>query len=265
MFKTRCSVCGNATRTTGQVEDKYCWNRCPVCGLLWQSTMDIKPPRCHDDGGVLPDNLYWDQNTEKISRVLQGETAPWHAQYDYIERCLPRTTKRDLYLEVGYGAGEMLEYTKTLNRWQRVVGFEVIPEYVAFAQSRGHEVYYNDITLDTSPPVTDLLGKCDVIAANEVMEHVVDPVNFLAGIPRYLAPEGLLWLKFARAEACPQLEGGEWYYWSATAIARVLEQANLRLLSMTRVAASYNIIARLQDDVPQVATRTQAWQPAHEN
>lgn len=276
--RTCCPACTSTEIRGGQAYDGHFWNRCANCGALWQRDDGIRVPRCLVDNGqldrsiprtsiqVLPDDDYTAWQAEIIERARSGDTTPWHAQYDYIESRLIASgaDMHGVYVEIGCGAGEMLDYAKARGTWQRMAGFDIVPEFVASVRARGHEVHYNDVSLGhhpfkISPLVQDLVGSCDVIVANEVMEHVTDPVNFLQGVRRYLAPGGQLWVKFARDLACDKLKNHEWQYWSATAAALVVEKADLRVLSMRRMPSSYDILACLPDDVPQVMDRRMAW------
>ena len=185
---TRCSVCGCAEYSAGQLElsglRPTFWARCPQCGVLWERGALLEWPhtRYTEDGGVVPPGAVYDPNEPKIARVLAGIPAdsPQWELYDHVIGLLPPGLRRGTMLEVGCGAGEVLDRARSAGHFRRVVGMEIGRDFVLCCRSRGHEIHYLDVT--TAAPVPSLAGDCDFILCNEVMEHVTDPLGFVRGI-----------------------------------------------------------------------------------
>lgn len=251
-----CPVCACSTSRGGVRETApplpSQWARCATCGLLYETPAHLAVPDevFLADNGVLPDAATFNPAHHKIARVLRGEVKPWVDMCKYIERRFAQhgaVPNRALLIEVGCGAGEALEYLADSHSAQRVVGFEIDRDDVVFLRGRGREAYYHDVS---GPPLAELAGRAGVIICNEVMEHVRDPRAFMLGLARYLAPDGIAWVKFARAEHVEQLHAGEWHYWSLTACVMLLEQSGFTVLSTSRGHTFYDAVVRLDDALP---------------
>jgi 2-polyprenyl-6-hydroxyphenyl methylase/3-demethylubiquinone-9 3-methyltransferase len=98
----------------------------------------------------------------------------------------PLTGKR--VADVGCGAGLLAEPLRRLGG--TVTGVDAAPENIeaarAHAEGQGLEVDYR------VGGVEALTGPYDLIASLEVIEHVVDPRSFIAGLAAALADDGLL-------------------------------------------------------------------------
>jgi SAM-dependent methyltransferase len=260
-----CPACGERLTNPGQREPDGPgpgrWVECARCTLLYES------PACRAevdvafaaDRGVLPDDATFDPTHPKIARVLGGDVQPWRDLYDHIERRFAQhgVTNRKLLIEVGCGAGEVIEYISGPRyAADRIVGFEISRACVAFLRSRGREVYYHDLA--EAPPIADLEGRAGIIIANEVMEHVRAPRAFLDGVKRYLAPDGLVWLKFARADSLPVLHTGEWHYWTLAAAARLLETSGFAILSTFRAETYFDAVVKHADPCAAAVARRAA-------
>ena len=70
---------------------------------------------------------------------------------------------------------------------ESVIGIELIAEHAASARARGYDVVCANV--DEGLPFAD--ASFDTVHANQVIEHVVRPDDFLAAIARVLRPGGL--------------------------------------------------------------------------
>lgn len=94
-------------------------------------------------------------------------------------------------LDVGCGAGLLCEPLARLGA--RVTGMDAAPENVAAASAHAAQ---SGLAIDyRSGSVEDLRGeRFDLVTCLEVVEHVVDPAPFVAGLARAVAGGGLLLL-----------------------------------------------------------------------
>jgi 2-polyprenyl-3-methyl-5-hydroxy-6-metoxy-1,4-benzoquinol methylase len=127
-------------------------------------------------------------------------------------------------LEIGFGGGDVLSYAATKN-WMHVSGLELDWRYVKFARGTlGLDVHYGDICTGIGVPA-ELYRSIDLLLINEVMEHVLDPVAFLAGCKRLLGPTGKIWASFALRAQDPI--DSEWQYYTLTNIPVLAQSSNL--------------------------------------
>lgn len=117
---------------------------------------------------------------------LSFGTRPWDlgparaaAQVQMVQRWSPRGPGE--WLDVGAGYGFLLDSARTAG-WS-TAGIEPGPARRQQISERGHAVYSSLAELDR---------KWDVISLSHCLEHVIDPVNYLAEIASHLAPDGLI-------------------------------------------------------------------------
>lgn len=89
-------------------------------------------------------------------------------------------------LEIGFGDGGFLDWAASAGH--QVTGFEIRPEAVDAARSRGHEAYVGSAQI---PPV-------DLIVALDVLEHLSDEqlLDFFSSADRHLLPKGRIVARF---------------------------------------------------------------------
>jgi len=94
--------------------------------------------------------------------------------------------KANRLLDVGFGAGTMLEVAKDMG-WV-VSGIEVSRPAAEQARERGFDVFLGGLR-DAKYPDNHF----DVVTASEILEHMPEPVADLKEIVRILRPGGLFW------------------------------------------------------------------------
>lgn len=89
-------------------------------------------------------------------------------------------------LDIGYGFGFTLDFFQRMFGG-RAIGFEPSPE-----GAKGRELFAVDIrNAYFNEETTKDLPTCDLIFSSEVIEHVEDPLSFLALVRRFLSNNGL--------------------------------------------------------------------------
>ena len=108
------------------------------------------------------------------------------------------------FLEIGFGAGTILEEAKRQN-WE-AYGTEVSGTACEHARKRGHDVFHGELSEAEFES-----GSFDVVAASEILEHLPDPSAELAEIERILRPGGLFWATTPSARSLSfRLMGKSW-------------------------------------------------------
>ena len=236
---------------------KHCLN--PACGLVWLDPMPIEEEIC---------KAYRTYYThQKISNSQQGKRPrrffrdSLHGAYSLLLRASPIYWERKrlscMYLdkmsegrllEVGCGSGQRLARMRALG-W-KVEGQEVDPKAAAIART----VYGLKVCLGKIEKAAIADDAFDAIIMNHVIEHVYDPIAFLAACYRMLKPGGKL------VAVTPNIEsrahgrfGSCWrglepprhlHLFSVTTIRRVAQEAGFINVSSWTTAANAEIIAK---------------------
>jgi SAM-dependent methyltransferase len=116
--------------------------------------------------------------------------------------------RRNRLLDVGCADGVFLSAASAAG-W-RCSGVDILPAIAQMArEERGLDVRTGEL-FDAG--FAD--GEFDVVHMNEVLEHVVDPVELMREVHRVLRPGGLALLRTGNARSwSARLRGGKWFYY----------------------------------------------------
>lgn len=162
--------------------------RCTECSLIYTS------PRLRE-----PEQVYWGDYASYLAeaRLVLAGRAPHHRDPNYreelelIERHRP---DRGRLLDVGCNMGMLLRQART--RGWDVAGVEPSPAlHRIVSEHLGLRVH--NCFLEQVPHSEH--GGWDVVALGDVLEHVTEPRTFLQTIARFLAPQGILYVKVPNA------------------------------------------------------------------
>jgi 2-polyprenyl-6-hydroxyphenyl methylase / 3-demethylubiquinone-9 3-methyltransferase len=151
----------------------------------------IDPSEAQHFGALAAD--WWDP---KRSSAMLHKLNP--VRLAFVRECIdqdlggdPRTIRPlagKTALDVGCGAGLLCEPLARLGA--QVTGVDAAPENIGVAQAhaanQGLDIEY------VAGEVSALKGQFDLVTSMEVIEHVVDPAAFVAGLAERLAPGGLM-------------------------------------------------------------------------
>ena len=183
-----CPLCGSHDRVAVYREHgALVVSRCQGCSLLYTS------PRTK-----APEQVYWgsaENHYEEARLVFEGKAAH-HRDPNYVEEAhfIRRYKPTGRFLDVGCHTGMLLRHVRRLG-WT-AVGVEPSPTLAKLAtEGFGHDVY--NCFLYELP--NHERGAFDVIALSDVFEHIVEPLDFLRHVNRYLAADGVLYIKVPNA------------------------------------------------------------------
>jgi SAM-dependent methyltransferase len=146
-------------------------------------------------------------------------------------------------LDVGCGPGLLLGEAGALG-WT-AVGLEPSAWAVAEGRRRGLDVRHGTTETAELEPAS-----FDVIVANDVVEHVPDPVAFGKGLHELLAPGGVVYLCTPDVSSVVARTLRRWwwsvlpghlFYFSPATLARVLEMSGFRVLASGRHPKTFSL------------------------
>jgi SAM-dependent methyltransferase len=186
--------------------------RCPQCGCLWAND-------ARKENGIL---------TEAYERVIDSyfdseENDPRYLRfYEKLEQLVRRYVSGRTILDVGCGEGVFLSTIS--DEWSKQ-GLEPSESGANLARKRNLDVAR--ATLDNP----SMQYEVDLISALDVIEHVVDPHDFVESFKRHLRPGGVVLLLTGDADSyAARIAGPQWSYLRWCGHISVFSQSGLRKL-----------------------------------
>lgn len=162
--------------------------RCGEDGLMWLSPR----PDAEFYAEMYEKHFYSSVCSEQYGyAVIEEEKRRWEKavkNWDDIELATPRPLSRETFLEVGCSTGEMLDEAAKRG-WRFLVGNELSGEAAKLCAQKGHRVILGDCLLMESETPFEL------IFADNVIEHLMDPLAFVRKMSSLLAKDGILCLR----------------------------------------------------------------------
>jgi len=142
---------------------------------------------------------------------------------------VPEGTKR--VLDVGCGAGDFGRTLKETTRVEEVVGIEIVERAWELAKENLDDAILGSIE-DMELPFED--DYFDLICCNDVLEHLVDPLDALKKLRRVLRPGGHVIISIPNAryyDIVNALANGRWEYVDAG----IMDRTHLRFFTATEL------------------------------
>lgn len=219
-----CPLCGSASRNPfdrrlfrGQLVTNVV---CRRCGLVYQW------PRMSDEELA---GFY----AAEYRRLYQGQAGPNQADLlvqkaraaalvRFLRASLP---KIGAHLDIGCSAGLFLAHSREAFGCQ-TTGVEPGEAYRRYAQDLGLPVYASLEELATAGP-----GRFDLVSLAHVLEHIADPVGYLAGLRECrLAADGWLLVEVPNLYAHDSFEVAHLVSFSAHTLGQTLQKAGFEVV-----------------------------------
>ena len=170
---------------------------CPRCELIF--VHDIYPEFLRGLEGL-------DDPTKFLTRA--GPSRSHRKRFASLLQEFDRYRQRNRLLEVGCAEAAFL--TSATQMGWRCTGVEILPGIARFArEQRGLDVYTGELF---DARFAD--GEFDVVYMNEVLEHIVYPVELLQEVRRVLRPGGLALVRTGNARSwSARFRGSKWFYY----------------------------------------------------
>lgn len=173
----------------------------------------------------------WSERGRACAPARSCESPYYEFARPEVARLVPQSTTN--LLELGCAAGALGAALKA-SHGCRVTGIELVPEVARRATERLDRVIVGDCeALDFESLFGD--ERFDCLVAADVLEHLRDPLDLLARLRRYLAPEATLVASFPNVRhfsVVAALVDGYWTY----ADAGILDRTHLRFFTRREFA-----------------------------
>ena len=142
---------------------------------------------------VSPEEIFGDGEYAYFSSFSDSWLA--HAR-TYVEGSAERfgLGEKSFVVEVASNDGYLLQYFK--QRDVRVLGIEPASNTAEAARDKGIETLVRFFGKETADHVVETHGRADLIAGNNVLAHVPDINDFIAGLKTLLAENGVITMEF---------------------------------------------------------------------
>jgi SAM-dependent methyltransferase len=186
--------------------------RCRQCGCLWA-----------DDGRQDEKTLAAAYERVSDSYFESTESDPRYLEfYKRLGQLSRQHVSGTTILDVGCGDGVFLSTLS--DEWSK---YGIEPSLAGSRLARKRNLDVTCATLDTATNPY----QADLIAALDVIEHVIDPHNFVESLKRHLRKGGVVLLLTGDADAFPaRIAGPQWSYLRWCGHISIFSQAGLRRL-----------------------------------
>jgi SAM-dependent methyltransferase len=192
-----CPACGSQDSDLKWTKNELTYRACRKCATVYVSPRP-GPAALHDyySNSELYD--YWSRYIFPASEQVRRDKIFAPRLAAVLAYCDRYAIEPGTLIEVGPGFGTFCELAMASQRFRNVIAIEPTPSLAAACRDRGIAVIekpVEDVDLAETP--------ANVVAAFEVIEHLLDPGGFVEAVARSVAPGGLLVL------TCPNVAGFE--------------------------------------------------------
>lgn len=202
-----CRLCGASAVSAGakrgrRTRREFALLRCTGCGFVWVAEpwtdyATIYDERYYRGEGSDPLVDYVFEYDHPGASVRQAE---WEGIVAAVSACEPKLKR---WLDFGCGTGGLVRHVDESRPGIEIAGYDT-GNWARRAREDGLPIL-DDRALEAAE------GRFDVVTAIEVIEHVVDPLDFLSTIRRLLRPGGLFFYTTGNAAHAPA-EFTNWGY-----------------------------------------------------
>jgi 2-polyprenyl-3-methyl-5-hydroxy-6-metoxy-1,4-benzoquinol methylase len=227
--RIRCPVCGSTSTRELWSYPHYTFVRCPVCTLVYQNPQP------------LPDNLFERYDDEYFAYEIENEEAYFNLMklglddigFDAVTADL--TVSRRAVVDIGCATGRLLSSLKD-SGW-RVQGVEVCRPSAEY----GIKTYGIPIHIGTLESARLPDASFEIVHCSHLIEHLTDPVSFLAEVRRVMGSDGRFILSTPNISGFQEkLMSERWrsaipdhlFLYSKKTLTRLLESNGFRVLGI---------------------------------
>ena len=182
-----CPFCGGSRVAESFLKDGFHYRLCVGCGSLYVSPRPPADQLAAYYAGAKAVRFWSEQFYKQTAEARRKKMFRPRAQLICKlseKRLFP---DREIFVDVGAGYGLFLQELRSAGLFSRLIGLEPEPRLAAICRKEGFEIAEKWVEQVQE-------GEFDASAAAcfEVIEHVFDPMAFLAGCGRTLKPGGVI-------------------------------------------------------------------------
>lgn len=163
------------------------------------------------------------------AQVIEPERRAEKARLNWndIERACPVTLNKNTFLEVGCATGEMLGEASRRG-WKHIYGNELNETAADVCRKSGYNVITGDFAEIPSSPLFDL------IFADNVIEHLMDPADFIRRMSNLMCKDGVLCLRLPNTpDSGPRLKLiDHTYHFNARSLHALMRKCCMKIATM---------------------------------
>lgn len=171
-YVRECPACGSEVRVQLGQKSTFELLSCSSCGTVYTATL----PRTQ---AIKEYSNYYDAENLLVPKFIQQRLGEIVSGFECYR-------ERNRLLEVGFGAGSLLE-AAVADGWD-VEGVEVSESAVVHAREAGYKTFWGELQ---DARYAD--SSFDVVVASELLEHLPAPATMVGEVARILRPGGLFW------------------------------------------------------------------------
>ncbi|MDP3920801.1 MAG: methyltransferase domain-containing protein [Candidatus Omnitrophota bacterium] len=198
-----CNICGAENLIDVLDRDRYGMGIktviCESCGFLFTSPRPV-PAAMSEFYRTTYRKFYTGTKNPKkeYEDKLHVQKREW--LYERVKGHIEKRGKKNpKILDVGCGAGALLNVFRRNLPDSELHGVEPTPEFARYAQERNGATVYNGGVAEFFHEHRGLQGSFDVITLYHVLEHLYNPADFLITLRDFLVPGGLLLIQVPNA------------------------------------------------------------------
>lgn len=231
--KINCAICEGSDFELLAEKDRYglyvSTVICRKCGLL-----QTNPRMTQESYNKFYDSLYRKLYGESDSLDIFFNNQMLHGKeiLEYVETKTHKEFKNKLVVEIGAGAGGILQAFKNKNN--KVFGLDLGSEYIKFGVGKGL-----NLKVGTIKELKELNEKPDLVIYSHVIEHILDPYKELKELRKYLKKDSIVYIEVPGVKNLNRsynqdflryLQNAHVYHFSLKTLTNIAKKAGLDLV-----------------------------------
>jgi len=247
-----CIICNSSNFELLSEKDRYGLSMsvviCTKCGLV-QTT----PRMTKNTLNGFYDNEYrkiYEEDEYVTEQFFQTQYNRGKVINNFIKNTLGKTFTKKFVVEIGTGAGGILQFFKDMGN--DVYGVDLGSEYIQFGKQKGL-----NLEIGTIDKLSTIQKKPDLVIYSHVLEHLPNPIKEFQTLKKYLHAESIVYVEVPgikhlnlsyNQNFLEYLQNAHLYHFTLNTLRRCLKNSGFRLINGNKLVQSLFKIG--EDDEP---------------